>query len=53
MDYRIVPQANTMQQLQDNVSELPNDPATTAKYSKMKSSCGSPNEARSGSGRDR
>jgi len=35
MDYKIVPQANTMQQLQDNVSNLRNDSATQAKYSKM------------------
>jgi RHS repeat-associated protein len=35
MDYRIVPQANTMQQLQDNASNLRNDSATQANYSGM------------------
>ncbi len=35
MDYKIVPQANTMQQLQDNSSKLRDDPATQANYSKM------------------
>jgi RHS repeat-associated protein len=35
MEYSIVPQADTMQQLQDDVSNLKNDPATQANYSKM------------------
>jgi len=35
MDYKIVPQANTMQQLQDNYSRLQNDSKTQASYSKM------------------
>jgi RHS repeat-associated protein len=35
MDYKIVPQANTMQQLQDNYSRLQNDSETQASYSKM------------------
>jgi hypothetical protein len=35
MDYKIVPQANTMQQLQDNYSKLQNDSKTQATYSKM------------------
>jgi RHS repeat-associated protein len=36
MDYKIVPQADTMQQLQDNSISLRDDSATQAKYSKMK-----------------
>jgi hypothetical protein len=35
MDYKIVLQANTMQQLQDNVSNVRDDKATQANYSKM------------------
>jgi hypothetical protein len=35
MDYKIVPQADTMKQLQDNVSNVRDDKATQASYSKM------------------
>ncbi len=35
MDYTIVPQANTIQQLQDNSSNLRNDKEAQAKHSKM------------------
>ena len=35
MDYAIVPQANTIQELQNKTSELRNDKATEDKYSKM------------------
>ena len=35
MDYKITPQADTMKQLQDNVSNTRDDKATQANYSKM------------------